>query len=81
MRLGQDRVEAGRAALTALREEERLLDRRAPAWWRMVFSVGAAREHRARVQANADAQIRTAHEIAEVKRNLSSELEPISERT
>jgi hypothetical protein len=80
LHLGQDQFEAGCAALTALREEERLLDRRAPSWWQMFFGVGAARDHRTRVQANADAQILKAHEIADLERKRSSEFGPAFER-
>ena len=76
----RDRVEAGCAALTALREEERLLDRRAPAWWQKILSMGAARDHRTWVQANAHAQILKAREIADLERKLSSELEIASKR-
>lgn len=80
LKQGRGEVEAARTALNALCEEERLLDRRAPAWWQMIFGLSAARNHRTQVQANADAQIRRAREIAELERKLSSELDPGSER-
>ena len=76
----QDRIEAERAALTVLLEEERLLDRRAPSWWQTILNMGAARRHRTRVQANADAQILKAREIAELEQKLSLKFEPASDR-
>jgi hypothetical protein len=80
MHLARDEYEAGCAALAALREEERLLDRRTPPRWQMFFGSGAARDHRTRVRANADAQIQKAHDIADHKRKLLFEFAPAFEQ-
>ena len=80
LHLGQHEFEAARAALTALREEERLLDRTSPVWWLRMIGARAAREYRARVQANAGAQIVKAREVADLEQNVLPKLEAASRR-
>lgn len=50
-------MEAAEARLGALKEEERLLDRTAPAWWQTVLPTKTSRRFREAKAANAEAQL------------------------
>lgn len=50
-------IQAAETRLSELNEEERLLDRSAPAWWQKLFPTSAGRHHREGMAENAQAQL------------------------
>jgi hypothetical protein len=62
--------------ITNLREEERLLDRQAPAWWERLFATAHARRHKVKVRHNANQQQSWHTEKNAQTKKISEEIEP-----
>ncbi|MDE1150038.1 MAG: AAA domain-containing protein [Azospirillaceae bacterium] len=69
--LAQEQANAAQAGLSALAEEERLIDRQAPSLWQRLWGTATARQHRAQVRANAEAQLRQHDVLNKLKRQVS----------
>lgn len=74
---GAEQTQAGHeAAHLELKEEERLLGKAAPAWWRRLLHMKDARAHKAWVARNAEAQISRNRALKDGERHLSGVLRP-----
>ncbi len=62
--------------ITNLKEEERLLDRQAPAWWERLFATAHARRHKVKVRHNANQQQSWHTEKNAQTKKISKEIEP-----
>lgn len=62
-----------------LKDEERLLDRSAPAWWQRLLSTVPARQHRQNIIANAQLQLQLRTLLAECERHLATTHKPTLE--
>ena len=64
------------STLQTLKEQERLLDRAAPAWWEKLFATSAARRHKIDVRHNANEQRPLSAKIAAINQELSAIIAP-----
>ncbi len=85
--LAQDRYAAAesqllaiRAELARLKEEERLLDRSTPAWWKRMLPSSDNQEHRKNIKSNAREQIALRRTLGGCERDLAGKDRPALEK-
>ncbi|WP_417823596.1 AAA domain-containing protein [Thalassospira lucentensis] len=72
----RDKLNQVELTLRPLKEQERLLDREAPAWWEKLFATAAARRHKIDVRHNANEQRNITAKIASLNHELLGVIEP-----
>ncbi|PYE85304.1 DEAD/DEAH box helicase [Phyllobacterium leguminum] len=64
-------MQAAETRLSELKEEERLLDRAAPAWWQGLLPTRAGQDHRAKKAENAQAQLSINRQLSLLRQSLA----------